>query len=285
MTAKTTGDEPGKTKRRRRVRVIEVIDDEDLDEVLEALDAEDEATEKAEKAEKAEEAEEAEEEPQAKPAAKPRPKAADEKQHAPTARPTLFGLGRTQAVVVVVLVALLASLAIWQWRTASSLSSDEDDRDAVREVASDYGNVALNYNAQNYRTQADKAQKLMAGDLLDSFKTNTLPSLAQTFQPGSQVAVSSKTEQVYVGSVDGRFATAVIMVEVALRTKDGQINQPATLLRLSLSKVDGDWKVTQQYASGVNEENKNQQQGGFPGVPGTGASKTPKAEKSDKPNN
>ncbi|WP_171064661.1 hypothetical protein, partial [Actinomadura soli] len=209
----------------------------------------------------------------------------EEREPTAAAQPTIFGLGTVQAVVVVVLVALLASLAIWQWRSASSLSAMEDDREAVSKVASAYGNAAFSYNAQNYQTQAEKAQKLMAGDLLDEFKKNTLTSLTNAFKADSQVAVSSKTDRVFVGGVDGRFATAVVMVEISLKTKDGQATEPATLLRLSLSKVGGEWKVTQQYASGVNEQNKNQQPGQLPGVPGGGAPTSPKAEKTGTPNN
>ncbi|MGI5207285.1 hypothetical protein ACQEU6_37625 [Spirillospora sp. CA-108201] len=286
-------------RRKRRVRVIEVIDDEDLDEVLEALDAEDEEAPDEAPARPAEPAAEA----PAKPAAKPKPRPtrleppedeaeeeAPEKAPRPSAaassqdRPGVFGLSMVQAVVVVVLVALLASLAIWQWTSASSLSSKQDDRDAVSRVASAYGDVALNYNAQNYQTQMDKAQKLMGGDLLESFKSTTLPSLGETFKSNPELSLTSKTNQVYVGSVDGRFATAVVMVDIDVRTKDGATSAPATLLRLALAKIDGTWKVTKQYASGTNDQNQNQQNQ-LPAVPSGGASKSPAAEKSDKPEN
>ncbi|MFG2248489.1 hypothetical protein [Spirillospora sp. NPDC048823] len=292
-------------KRKRRVRVIEVIDDEDLDEVLEALDAEDAA----------EAEEEAEEEPPArpaktvktaktavKPAAKPRPsrleppeEADEDAEEAPrkaparasagtsgdaASQPMIFGLGMTQAIVAVVLVALLASLAIWQWRSASGLSAEKEDREAVSKVAASYGDVALNYNAQNYQSQMDKAQKLMGGDLLESFKSTTLPSLGETFKSNPGLALTSKTNQVFVGSVDNKFATAVVMVDIDVKTKDGATSAPATLLRLALAKIDGEWKVTKQYASGANDQ--NQGQGPLP-TPTGGASTSPAPDKSEKP--
>ncbi|WP_433463750.1 hypothetical protein [Spirillospora sp. CA-128828] len=323
MTAKTTRDEvdeveavpaeeeaaaeeteaaerPAKPRRKRRVRVIEVIDDEDLDEVLEALDAEDEEEEEppARPAKAAK--------PAAKPAAtkaKPRPTRLEppeeeaeeeEPKKAPTrakvavqadGQAGLFGLSVVQTVVIVVLVALLASLAIWKWTSASSLTSKQDERAAVGKVASAYGDVALNYNAQNYQTQMDKAQKLMGGDLLDSFKNTTLPSLGETFKSNPELSLTSKTNQVFVGGVDGRFATAVVMVDIDVRTKDGATSAPATLLRLALAKIDGKWKVTKQYASGTNDQNQNQQQSQLPTVPSGGTSKSPKAETSGKPKN
>ena len=297
-------------RRKRRVRVIEVIDDEDLDEVLEALDAEDEEAEDeapARPAKAAKPAAKAAAEAPAKPAAKPKPRPSrleppedEAEEEAPkkasagtTAaasaedRPGVFGLSMVQAVVVVVVVALLASLAIWQWTSASSLSSEQDDREAVSKVASAYGDVAYNYNASNYQAVTAKAQKLLAGDLLEEYKKNTVPTVAGAFQADPTVVLTSKTNQVFVGSVDERFATAVITMDISLKTKDGAVNQPATLLRLALAKIDGNWRITRQYPSGVNDENKNQQQNQnqLPAVPGGGASKSPKAEKSDKPKN
>ncbi|MCP9982990.1 hypothetical protein [Actinomadura madurae] len=300
-------------KRRRRVRVIEVIDDEDLDEVLEALDAEDEADGEAEGSPRASgqgrqtggEDDQGDHDQggdsRATTAAKPRPsrleppeEEAEEEapKKAPARasavrvdeRPGILGLGVPQAVVVVVLVALLASLAIWQWRSASSASGKQEERDAVAKVASAYGDVALNYNAQNYQTQMDKAQKLMGGDLLESFKSTTLPSLGETFKNNPELSLTSKTNQVFVGTVDGKFASAVVMVDIDVRMKDGATAAPATLLRLALAKIDGSWKVTKQYASGTNDQNQNQQ-GQLPAVPGGGASESPKAETSEKPKN
>lgn len=295
-------------RRKRRVRVIEVIDDEDLDEVLESLDAEDEEEDEppARPAAKT-----SVRKSPAKAAAKRRParleppeeefdadedeaeEAADAPKRAPVrrpaaassgdaaARPGIFGLPVVHAVVVVVLVALLASLAIWQWRSASALSSEKDEREAVSKVASAYGDVALNYNAQNYRTQMDKAQALMGGDLLESFKNTTLPSLGETFEKNPELALTSKTNQVFVGTVDEKFASAVVMVDIDVRTKDGATSAPATLLRLALAKIDGEWKVTRQYASGANDQTQSQNQ--LPGAPGGEAPSSPSPEKSEKP--
>ncbi|MBE1530980.1 hypothetical protein [Actinomadura algeriensis] len=312
-------------KRKRRVRVIEVIDDEDLDEVLEALDAEEEAAE--------DDVAEAPAEP-AKPrasktskaaapaAAKPKPRPArleppedeadDDEDDEPakarvkpslrkpaaavSAEPTYLGMGRTPLIVVVVLVALLASLAIWQWRSASGAASEADERAAVEKVAAAYGDVALNYNATNYQAQMDKAQKLMGGDLLDSFKQSTLPNLGNTFKDNPKLALTSKTNQTFVGSVNGRFATAVVMVDIDITTSEGETSAPGTLLRLSLGKIDGEWKVTKQYASGTDDSSAGQLPAGTPtggtsgggaggGGAGGGSSEAPAPDKSEKPGN
>ncbi|GAA2160680.1 hypothetical protein [Actinomadura napierensis] len=288
-----------KPKRKRRVRVIEVIDDDDdLEDVLEAIEAEeDEDEEPPARPAKAVKTAKPAAKPSAKAsparpaaAAKPRPerleppeKAAAEipaagpvrkvgpfsytPVRAPKERAEGPALGRVIATVLV--VALLASLAIWQWRRASGMASDKDDRAAVSKVALQYGDVAFNYNATNYQAQAAKAEKLMAGDLLDSFKQSTLPGLTAAFKADAKVGMSSKSSDAFVGSVSNKFATVVVMVDIGLQTKDGQVSQPATLLRLALAKIDGKWKVTKQYPSGVNDNNQNQTGNGL--VPGSSA--------------
>ncbi|MFA1538560.1 hypothetical protein [Actinomadura monticuli] len=288
-------------KRKRRVRVIEVIDDEDLDDVLEALDAEDDADADVEDAAE-ESARPAKSAPKpapkaaakpAKAAAKPRParleppeaEAEDEESEAKApAGAGGFTLPLVPSAVLAVLVVVLAGLAIWQGTSAHSMSSDKDAREEVGKVASAYGDVALNYNAQNYQSQMDKAQKLMGGDLLETFKTNTLPNLGETFKSNPELVLTSKTNQVFVGSVDDRFATAVIMVDISVKTKEGATDAPATLLRLALAKIDGKWKITKHYPSGTNDQNQQQTQ--LPGtVPSSGTSKSPSAETTEKPKN
>src|SRR5690606_14053181 len=81
-----------------------------------------------------------------------------------------------------------------------------------------------------------------------------------------ELALTSKTNQVFVGTVDEKFASAVVMVDIDVRTKDGATSAPATLLRLALAKIDGEWKVTRQYASGANDQTQSQNQ--LPGAPG-----------------
>ncbi|MFC5745122.1 hypothetical protein [Actinomadura rugatobispora] len=286
------------TRRRRRVRVIEVLDDEDLDEVLDAIDAEEQeddrparpkpkaaAKPKPKVVEPEAEEETAEDEERSKP--QPKPKAAPKpKPKAPVsldevAPRTFLGLRRNQAIVVVLLVAVLASLGVWQWRAASGLSGERDDRDAVSKVASAYGDVALNYNAGNYQAQMKKAEGLMGGDLLESFKTNTLPNLGNTFKQNPQLVLTSKTDQVFVGTVDQRFAAATISVDVTVKTSEGTHESPATLIRLAMAKIDGEWKVTKMYASGVNDQ--TQQSGGLPNVPtGPSPSSSPKSQETPK---
>ncbi|MEV5572454.1 hypothetical protein AB0L06_20620 [Spirillospora sp. NPDC052269] len=263
-------------KRKRRVRVIEVIEDEDdLDEVLEAI----------EKGELLEEEPEPEPEPkpkkpvatQAKP--KPKPTIVEDEGEDEADEPKVlaqkgssdggpidldsaagsggFSMSRNAAIVTVVVVALLASLGIWQWTSASKLSGDQHARDDVEKAAAAYGDAVLTYNSSNYQGQMEKVQKLLAGDLLDLYKRCTVPNLSDSFKSNSSLSFSSRTSKVYVGDVNGKFATATIATDITLKSNQGSTSAPWSLIRLSLAKSGGAWKVTQQFPSGVNQQSND----------------------------
>ncbi|WP_019629521.1 hypothetical protein [Actinomadura atramentaria] len=269
-------------KRKRRVRVIEVIedDDEDIEDVIARIDAEDEA-------EPADE-EPAAEEPAAKPkvAALPKKaKPAEPAEPAPAepeadepARPGALGTPGLIAVAVVVVV--LAALAVWQWRVAAGKASEADDRADVAKVASAFGDVAANYSASNYQEQIAKAEKLMGGDLLERYKSQTAPGLVNTFKSGQSTAsLASKSVAVFVGDVNGKLATAVVQVDITATTEQGPTQARANLIRLALAKIDGKWKVTKQYVSGQDDQTQPQDQTGAATLPTPSTS--PSAKKKD----
>jgi hypothetical protein len=222
-------------KKVRRVRVIEVIDDpetdsEDLDEELsEVLDTVDKA-EEPEKTEKAEKTEE------------------------PKRTKTVLASPRTTTVLVVVLVAALATVAIWQWQQASTLSAQQDERREVAKVAGEYGDSAFSYTASTYRATIDRNLKLLGGDLLETYKRDTIPNLPTVFTKNPQLVMDSKIKKVYVGDINGTLATAVILVDIKLQTPEGTNGGSNALLRLSLAKDKDGWKVTQQAASGQSDD-------------------------------
>ncbi|WP_026416016.1 hypothetical protein [Actinomadura oligospora] len=291
-------------KKKRRVRVIEVIeDDDDLDEVLEAIES-------GELLEEEPEPEPTPEKPAAK-QSKPKSILADEEKAAePEAKAVVqkassgggaidldaasgssgFSMSRNAAIVTVVVVALLASLGIWQWTSASKLSGDEHARDDVGKAAAAYGDAVFTYNSSNYQGQMDKVQKMLAGDLLDLYKRCTVPNLGDNFKSNPGLSLTSRTSKVFVGDVDGKFATATIATDITVQSSQGSTSAPASLIRLSLAKSGGGWKVTQQFPSGVNQQSNdcsgsNQipvSPNGQNGQPGTGKpSSTPSAKPSN----
>jgi hypothetical protein len=261
-------------KKVRRVRVIEVIDDDadvdlddDLEEVLEALD-ESEKTNKTSKTDTADTADTADTPARTKPAPKAKPE--------PAAKRSLAS-PRTTAALVIVLIAALASLAIWQWRQAARLDAEQAERRAVAKVAGEYGDTAFSYTATGYRTSIDRNLKLLGGDLLTTYKRDTIPNLPAVFTKNPQLVMQSKIKKVYVGDVNGTLATAVILVDIRLQTPQGVNDGSNALLRLSLAKDQDGWKITQQAASGQGDDAASQ----LPTLPNAAPSDTP-ATKSKK---
>lgn len=286
-----TANNAGKTgKKVRRVRVIEVIDDDadeaiddDLDEVLEALDESDKAA--AGKTAKERRAvdedddadqDDADSQDDADAAAKPAPKPRPRKRPEPR---TILASSRTTTALVVVLIAALASLAIWQWRQAARLNAAQAERRAVAKVAGEYGDTAFSYTASTYRTSIDRNLALLGGDLLATYKRDTIPNLPTVFGKNPQLVMQSKIKKVYVGDVNGSLATAVILVDIKLQTPQGVNDGSNALLRLSLAKDAGGWKITQQAASGQGDDAVSQ----LPTLPN--ASATPSDTPSAKPKN
>jgi hypothetical protein len=275
-------------KKVRRVRVIEVIDDDtgeitddDLAEVLDALEESDDDSD-------ADAADDDETDPGEDDAAsaKPKPKVKPKTTPAPAPEPaprTRLGAGkalaspRTTAALVIVLIAALGSVAIWQWRQAARLAAEQGERRAVAKVAGEYGDTAFSYSASTYRTSIDRNQQLLGGDLLATYKRDTIPNLPAVFAKNPQLVMASKIKKVYVGDVNGTLATAVILVDIRLQTPQGVNDGSNALLRLSLAKDKDGWKITQQAASGQGDDAASQ----LPTLPNAGA--TPSDAPSPKP--
>ncbi|RFU39989.1 hypothetical protein DZF91_19420 [Actinomadura logoneensis] len=199
-----------------------------------------------------------------------------------------FAMSRNAAIVTVVVVALLASFGIWQWTKASKLSGDERARDEVEKSAAAFGDAVLSYNSSNYQDRMEKVQKMLAGDLLDLYKRCTVPNLTDGFKANSSLSFSSKTTKVFVGDVNGKFATATVATDITLQSSQGSTSAPASLIRLSLVKSDGTWKVTQQFPSGVNQQSSDcSSSGQIPVAPNgqSGNGGKPSATPSAKPSN
>jgi hypothetical protein len=268
---------PAGKKKVRRVRVIEVIDDdedeEDLDDVLEAIDEAEPAPAPAKR-------------PKKKPAAakktvraeKPEEPEDADAERAESRLRALLASPRATVVLVVVLIAALASTAIWQWRQAAGLSAQQGERREIAEVAGAYGDAAFSYTAQTYQAGVQRNLKLLGGDLLSTYKQNTVPNLPTVFSKNPQLVMTSKIKKVYVGDVNGNLATAVILVDIKLQTPQGVNDGSNALLRLSLAKGEGGtWRITQQAASGQSDDAAAT--GQVPGLPSASTAPSPKGSK------
>ncbi|GAA0966520.1 hypothetical protein [Actinocorallia libanotica] len=251
----TTG--PGR-KPVRRVRVIEFLDDEELDEAtVDAVLAEADAAEPAEIAatekdeaaatEKVERPERpgAAGKPEEEPAAAERPSRA---RRLP-ALPSGAG-GRTTALLTagVVVLALLAGFALFQWRSAASAAAE---REEIVARVSAFGEVMATYSYEDVESANEKALTYLTGDALAERKKVDLDALREQFQ-SQKTRLRSTTYAVYVGSVDGSLASAVLVFD--LRGESSALQEPQTIgkshLTLGLIKRDGTWMISSMVPAG-----------------------------------
>lgn len=304
--AEAAGEEPearpaARPARRkvRRVRVIEVIDDgedgdDDLSDVLEALDeeeagepapvkaasksgpatAEPETETEAEAKVKAEdeaedEAEEPEEKAEAEPVkAKVRPKPAKVAPAPASPRGTSLIL----TVVAVVLIAGLATATILLWNSRHGLAQQEEARREVTKVVTDYGNVVLSYDRADLKGSIARAQAFLTGDALTKSKQTNVEQLQKSMDEG-QFTLTSKTSQVYVAGADGKFASAVLVFDISVKSPTGTQDVTRNYLSLSLVFQDGKWRISQQKPAGRESD------GGGTDVPNLGGTDTPQGTK------
>lgn len=283
-TAGPSGKRPaGKKKPVRRVRVIEVIDagelddvDGDIEDVLATLDRVDAATE-------TEEAEAEKPRPVRRKPAAEKP-AADEQDEGPEdlAEPASANAGglRAQAIpgglltvgVLVVLLAVVSSTALYFWSRATDLSSAQDDRAAAGRVAGDFGGSIFTYDADHLQAELDHTAKLMTGDLQKRFIANQA-SVKSTFTKDPSMKLSAKASKVYVGEVNGRFVTALVQLDANLSAATGSALPSSGVFIVTLAKVGGEWKVSDM---ATTDPSTPSGAGGLPQIGGT-PSPTPSA--------
>ena len=273
----------------RRVRVIEVIDEDeelDLDEVLataglakeldEGPDEEPQAepparTPKAAKAAKATKA-------AAVPRAAKTPAPAEAEPKVPEARKSVsiripsFAAVRSNGLVVAVvavLVAGVATFAIYQWRQAAELQSAKSDRAKVAARVTQFGNVVMSYDLSNISGSAAQIKPYLTGDALNDFQ-NTLTQLQQNAAKTTvSAAFKSKTDNVYVKDVNGRLASAVLVW--TLSVSQGGSTQPLQSnlgLTIDLVKDNGVWKIAKY--TGIAQLNLSGSTSGASPSPTTG---------------
>ncbi|WP_119728955.1 hypothetical protein [Thermomonospora amylolytica] len=278
-------------KKVRRVRVIEVIDDEDgdddLEEVLQALDEEDAEADleeerpepepaeagtaktagtKPKPAKAEEEDEDGDEEPEPKKSVRPKPKPGREPARTSSFRDT----SRLAAVAAIVVIAALATVTAVLWRSQAQLSAREDARNEVTEVVTGYGDIVLSYDRRNLRASVERAQSFLTGEALTKSRQTNVDQLQKSMDEG-EFTLTSKTNQVYVGTVEGRFATAVLVFDITIASPATTQNVTRNYLSLSLVQENGTWKISQQKPAG--RETDGAATGGT--VPGLNQTPTP----------
>ncbi|SEF88366.1 hypothetical protein SAMN04489712_102376 [Thermomonospora echinospora] len=180
-------------------------------------------------------------------------------------------------VVAVVLVAGLATSTLLLWKSWRTLAQKEDARREVTKMVTDYGNVVLSYDRTDLQGSVARAQSYLTGDALTKSKQTNVAQLQKSMDEGEFTLVS-KTSQVYVASADGRFASAVLVFDISVKSPTGTQDVTRNYLSLSLVRQDGTWKISQQKPAGRESDDNA---GAVPDLNGQQTPKTP--EKSAKP--
>lgn len=166
------------------------------------------------------------------------------------ARPSALRDGRRLiAGVAVVAVAALATGTVLLWRSQAELSAREEARREVTEVVTDYGNVVLSYDRKNLKASVERARSFLTGDALAAAKRTDVDRLQKSMDEG-EFTLTSKTDRVYVGTVEGRFATAVLVFDITIAAPTATQSVTRNYLSLSLVRENGTWKISQQRPAG-----------------------------------
>lgn len=156
---------------------------------------------------------------------------------------------RLAAVATVTAVAALATGTVLLWRSQAQLAAREDARREVTKVVTDYGNVVLSYDRKNLKASVERARSFLTGDALAVAKRTDVDRLQKSMDEG-EFTLTSKTNQVYIGTVEGRFATAVLVFDITIAAPNATQNVTRNHLSLSLVRENGTWKISQQKPAG-----------------------------------
>ena len=146
------------------------------------------------------------------------------------------------AAVLAVLFALAAILLAF---VATSLNGELEDERAARrgvaDVAGRFSEAILTFDADDLEATKERVLSLSTGDFADEFEAS-FEGLAELVQTASSSARAT-VDDVFVGDVADGEATVITVVDLTADGPSGPRTVADTYLRLSLVRVDGEWRV------------------------------------------
>ena len=152
---------------------------------------------------------------------------------------------RRRFPLAAVLAGLFALAAVLLAFVATSLQGELDEergeRQDVAAVAGSFSEAILTYDADDIEATKERVLELSTGDFADEFEASFggLAELVETASSSAQATV----KDVFVGDVGDGEATAITVVDLAADGPSGPRTVADTYLRLSLVRVDGEWRV------------------------------------------
>lgn len=147
--------------------------------------------------------------------------------------------------VATVLAVLFAAVAVFLAFVATSLQGELDDereeRRAVGRVAGTFSEAILTFDVDDLDATRERVLELATGDFAREFEEG-FAGLAELVQTASSSARAT-VDDVFVGEIDGGEASAITVVDLVADGPSGPRSVADTYLRLSLVRVDGEWRV------------------------------------------
>jgi Mce-associated membrane protein len=152
---------------------------------------------------------------------------------------------RRRSRVLPVLTALVAVVAVVLGVTAVSLRGqlerERGDRRDVESVAGAFSEAILSYDFEHLDATRDRVLDLATGDFAADFEKSFkgLSALVEAVNGRATATV----QDVFVGDISDGEATVITVVDLTATGTSGDRTVPDSYIRLSLVRVEGEWKV------------------------------------------
>ena len=146
------------------------------------------------------------------------------------------------AAVLAVLFALVAVLLAFVVTSLNrELDEERSSRRDVADVAGRFSEAILTFDADDLEATKERVLSLSTGDFADEFEAS-FGGLAEMVETASSSARAT-VQDVFVGDVADGEATVITVVDLAADGRSGPRTVADTYLRLSLVRVEGEWRV------------------------------------------
>ena len=156
----------------------------------------------------------------------------------------LFGGRRDRLATVLVLLVLaaVATTAVLQWREADRLRQEARTQQQVRTRAAEFGQALLAYNHNDLKSARARIQRLTATDFGKSYDVafDGLADVIGTYKADATATV----RDTYINEIDGDRAKALVILDSEVRSTAGTRRVIGTKLLLELIREKGRWRVS-----------------------------------------
>lgn len=149
--------------------------------------------------------------------------------------------GRRWLPWVLVGVAVAVAVAAVVWGLSRS-TDDGNDAEAARDVAERFGVAYLSFDSDSVTTAGDKLLAVSTERFADEFADSRLPGVESLFS-GTDTRTRAEVTDTFLSSVDGDRIRALVVVDIAASTAEGDQRLENLSFVLEMIDEDGEWRV------------------------------------------